>query len=323
MVKKRYAKQAIITRTKNRNLLLERAIKSVVNQSSKDYIHVILNDGGDKGAVDSLLEKYPDENRLVLHNAKSVGLVNALNQAITAVDSEYIAILDDDDSWAHERVEVVNEFLDTHKSKGVVIVMDQVIEEINGGEIVEKQRSRWMGGVTTVNLYKQCLDNYLSNGAFTYRRDVYEELNGYDSSLNVAEDWDFGIRFLLKYDADFLNTKKALMTYHHRPEQKGDEGNSVFAGIDQHQQNLNMLRNRYLRKDIAEGRIGIGYIMNDLSYDRERCMAQDERDFEKVVRIEGHVNHVAEKINHTILDAVNTRLYEKVARKIKTALNGK
>ncbi len=37
----------VITRTKNRTLLLERAIKSVLAQTREDWTHVIVNDGGD------------------------------------------------------------------------------------------------------------------------------------------------------------------------------------------------------------------------------------------------------------------------------------
>lgn len=35
----------IITRTKNRPLLLRRAIQSVANQTYKNYVHIIVNDG--------------------------------------------------------------------------------------------------------------------------------------------------------------------------------------------------------------------------------------------------------------------------------------
>lgn len=41
-------KVAVITRTKDRGILLERAIKSVHKQTMMDFIHVIINDAGDK-----------------------------------------------------------------------------------------------------------------------------------------------------------------------------------------------------------------------------------------------------------------------------------
>jgi len=45
-------KVAVITRTKDRVLLLERALQSVHNQSMSDFVHVIINDGGDPGPVE-------------------------------------------------------------------------------------------------------------------------------------------------------------------------------------------------------------------------------------------------------------------------------
>lgn len=300
MSAKKTAKTAIITRTKNRNLLLERAIKSVLNQTDKDYVHVILNDGGDDKAFKKVIDKYPDKNRVVLSNKKSVGLTAALNQAIRSVDSDFISILDDDDTIAPDRVKLVAEYLEKTGAVAVVNVTNKVFEKIENGRIIKIDEDRWLEGVDSINLYKQCLDNYISNGCVTYRRSVYEELDGYDETLPVAEDWDFGLRMLLKYDVDFLVTKHPLTFYHHRPETKGDEGNSVFAGIDDHKRSLNILRNKYLREDINAGKMGVGYIMNNLAYTREQQELQEKRDIEKVVRIEGHVNHVSRDIEHRI-----------------------
>ena len=53
-------KVAVITRTKNRNILLERALKSVHQQTMEDFVHIIYNDSGDEAAVEMLLEKYKD-----------------------------------------------------------------------------------------------------------------------------------------------------------------------------------------------------------------------------------------------------------------------
>lgn len=293
----RQPKMAIITRTKNRQLLLERAIKSVLAQTDRDYVHVIVNDGGNKKDLEVLLGKYPDSNRVVIHNEASLGLTQALNQGIRAVDSRYISILDDDDSWADNRIESVHNFFEQHPAaKGVAVFMDRIIEKIENGKIVEVSRNRWHEGVDVVNLYKQCLDNYLSNGCFNYTRKVYDELGGYDEELGVAEDWDFGIRYLLKYDVDFLVTEHALMYYHHRPNQTGDSGNSVFAGVDMHRYNLNILRNKYLRQDITNGTLGVGYIMNNLAYLREVDQTHERADADRVVRIEGHINYVGGEI---------------------------
>ena len=286
---------AIITRTKNRPLLLERALASVAEQTSKDYVHVVLNDGGDKKIVETTLKKYPDDKRVVLHNDKSVGLTAALNQAIKSVDTDYIAILDDDDTWHPDRIKKVTQYLDEHKGEpGVGIVMERIVEEIRGESIVELSRSKLYEGVSEIILYNQLLDNYLSNLCITYRRSLYEELNGYDESLEVAEDWDFGIRYLLRYDVNFL--PETLAYYHHRPVATGDNGNSVFAGVDAHKRSLNKLRNRYLRNDINAGTFGIGYMMNKLHDNRLKQTEQSELDIANVVRLEGHINYAEKEL---------------------------
>lgn len=316
------AKMAIITRTKNRHILLERAIKSVLDQTDKDYIHVIVNDGGERNSLDDLLNQHPDTNRIVIHNKESAGLTRALNQGIQSVESAYISILDDDDSWARDRLEITNTYFDEHPvAKGVVVFMDRIIESIEDDKIIEESRNRWHEGVDVVNLYKQCLDNYLSNGSFSYSRDIYNELDGYDEDLGVAEDWDFGIRFLLKYDVDFVSTDHALSYYHHRPKQEGDSGNSVFASIDQHKVALNQLQNKYLRQDINSGRLGVGYIMNNLRYERERDAVMQRENLGLVTRLEGHINFMSkEVIDRTAYRVIDSMSLKKFKARLGTWL---
>lgn len=304
-------KVAVITRTKDRNLLLRRALTSVREQSYKDYVHIIVNDGGDPKEVDALVRAYGSSATKCIHNKDSEGLTHALNQGIKSVNSQYIAILDDDDSWHHDFLQQTVDYLDRQKAPGVMTIIDRVIEEIYDKEVIFKSKNRWLPGVTEISLYKQCLDQYLATVGFVYRRSVYDELEGYDEDLEVAEDWDFGIRFLLKYDINILQTEEALAYYHHRPEAKGSVGNSVFDRVAEHKHALNRLANRYLRHDLHEGRYGIGVIMNELMYKREQGVTQDEKSLERVVRLEGHINYVAkEQVNGFAeeLDVYNKKL---------------
>lgn len=277
---------AVITRTKNRTFMLERAIKCVEAQTYDNYVHVIFNDGGDKGAVEALVKKYGNNRRIVIHNQESVGITKALNKAIKAVDSKYVTILDDDDTWPIERLEKTIPFLEETGEKSVVVKMDIVEEEIRGDKVrTISQRLHPESGDGEINLFKQCQKNYISNGSVTYARDVYYELGGYDESLPVGEDWDFGIRLLLKYDVAFLRTENSLHFYHQRPHQDGDSGNSVHAGVGQQEKTINIIRNRYLRRDLNAGKFGVGYIMNKLEFDEI-----------KTVRLEGHINHCTKQI---------------------------
>ena len=308
---------AIITRTKNRPLFLERALKSVLGQSFGSFVHVILNDGGNKADVEQALAKYPDSRRLVIHNKQSAGLSKALNQAIRASKSEYVCILDDDDAWHKDRLSIGLETMRSRDASASVVPMEIVIEDVDDkGSIVEIERvphpESWCG---EVSLFKQAHRNYLSNGAIMYKRSVYDELNGYDEGLLTSEDWDFGIRLMLRYDVEQVISDIALMYYHQRPTVKeSDAGNSVHAGVREQARAITVIRNRFLRNDIQNGVFGIGYIMN-----------HSEQELVNLVRIEGHVNRASAMLEDKIVARVrgdtrriakNQSLYRRLRRKI-------
>lgn len=301
-------KVAIITRTKDRTVLLERAIKSVEAQTFSDYVHVVLNDGGDPKVVDRLVAKHKNAKRRVIHNKKNVGLVAALNQAIQSVDSQYVAILDDDDTWAPERLEKTIPYLERAKEKALAVKMDTVIEEVDRDQIrVISQSLHPESGEGEISLFKQCQKNYLSNAAITYERAVYDELKGYDETLEVAEDWDFGIRLLMKYDVAFLGDEKPLCFYHQRPKQKDNDGNSVHARVWQQEKTINIIRNRFLREDLQRDRLGVGYIMNSL-----------EHDLSDVVRLERHINYTNSLLRKVLNEDIEKRRnINKVKRRLQ------
>ena len=261
------SKVAIITRTKDRPLFLKRALQSVANQTFTDYTHVVVNDGGDQKVVDELIGQQTDEARdriKVFHRPESSGAPDTLfNESIARVDSEYVAIHDDDDTWHPEFLQRTVASLDSGV-KGVVARTDNVYEKIVDQNTIEKiKSSSYMSDMQAVSLYRQCLDNQLTAVAFVYRRDAYEAVGKYDDTLPVVGDWEFGIRFLLSYDVEYLDPGFALAYYHRRI----DSDNS-FKDHD-HRKNITVVLNKYLRRDLAEGKLGVGYIMNDLRYEQD------------------------------------------------------
>ena len=301
-------KVAIITRTKDRPVLLERAILSVHRQNFLDYIHVIINDAGDENVIDDLILKHQDLIRgrvNIIHNNVSNGMEAASNKAIKSVDSKYIAIHDDDDTWHPDFLKMTVDYLETTQSKGVVVVTDKVDEEIIDGKINQISVDRWLPHARVINLYKQCLDNYVTPITFLYERSVYDKIGYYDESLPVAGDWDFALRFLMEYDIDFLITKYALAYYHHRPNAQGKDKNSVF--VDKgllHEQKINLIANKYMREELKSGKLGIGYIMNSLRFEDETknhiesLIDSTHRNY--ATRIEGHINFTGKDIKKSV-----------------------
>lgn len=266
-------KVAIITRTKDRPNFLKRAIKSVAKQSYEDYTHVIVNDGGDTIAVDDLVASLPDQERKKIHVFHRVTPSNApdtiFTESVDRVASDFFAIHDDDDTWYPDFLSKTVEHLEKNPTEGAVVVRcDKVIEEISDGKITEKRRMIWMEDMRAVNLYRQCIDNQMTPIATLYRRSAYEKVGKFDTTLPVVGDWEFGVRLLLHYDVGFIDPGYSLANYHHRSPKPGAEGNTSFSENDNHRYYTNRVMNAYLRKELSEGRLGVGYIMSQLKYDQ-------------------------------------------------------
>lgn len=299
-------KVAVITRTKDRAILLERAIQSVHSQTMDDFIHIIYNDAGNPKIVDELVEKYKNitKGRIkVVHNNTPRGLVSALNNAIKSSDSIYIAIHDDDDSWDKDFLKKTTQYLDDTDEYGVITVVDIVEERIENNQVIELKRGRGLEPVRgVVSILDQCIANYASTNTFVYRRAVYDEIGYYDEELKVAEDWDFTLRFLLKYDIHSLITDDALAFYHHRAGSTGSELNSIFAenGVD-FEYHIKRIANHHLRQELKEGRLGLGYLIALMRHNNELMIHQNDMLNERInASVKHELHYIADGIKEYV-----------------------
>lgn len=262
-------KVAIITRTKGRLEFLRRALISVSNQSYQDYEHFIINDSGRdldiREMLDNLPENYTDKVKIINRHEASNAPDTIFNESVDYSESHYVSIHDDDDTWHKDFLKITVEHLDSNKNiGGVVVRTDKVIEEIKLGRIRFIKKNQLMPHMKIVSLYQQCFENQLTPIAFVYRRDAYEKVGKYESSLPVCGDWEFGIRFLMNYDVDFIDPGHALANYHHRKVLK-DNSFSQHS----HRYYSNKIRNSYLRKELLSGQLGVGYIMSQINYEQD------------------------------------------------------
>jgi glycosyltransferase involved in cell wall biosynthesis len=261
-----HAHVAIITRTKNRPVLLERALESVLAQTFTDWHHVIVNDGGDPAAVERLCATQRDRygNRLtIVHHATSRGMEAASNAGMRASSSEYAVIHDDDDSWKPTFLEECVAYLASPKKPwsiaGVVTHSDRIFEELDGETIRTMKIEPYNAWLESITLLRLAADNPFPPISFVFSRAAYESIGPFREDFPVLGDWDFHLRFIARYDIGLI--PKALANYHHRPSQSGDYGNTLFDGRRVHKEYDAILRNELLRRDLASGRVGLGLLV--------------------------------------------------------------
>lgn len=258
-------KLAVITRTKNRSIFLKRALESISQQTFKDFIWVVVNDGGSKEPVEQILATAAQRGitTKIVHVDESRGMEAASNIGIKSVDSFYIVIHDDDDSWEPEFLSETMSFLENQnpiKYHGVVTQTNKIIETISNDTITILKKELYNPGLKAVYLSEMARGNFFSNHSFVFRRDSLKIVGFFDEYLPVRGDWDFNLRFLEHYDIGVV--PKPLVNWHHRTNGIGSHSNSIVGQNNLHIEYDAFIRNRYLRKDFKEGKIGLGLLLN-------------------------------------------------------------
>lgn len=258
---------AIITRTKDRALLLRRAIESVLGQTFQDWVMVIVNDGGISAPVDELVEAYKDRFKgrtCVIHNETSLGMEAASNIGLKGSESRYVVIHDDDDSWHPTFLERCTGFLDTNpypRVAGVITHTVRILERIERDRVVFEEKEPFNTWCKSITIYRMAAGNIFPPISFVYERRALEQIGYYREDLPVLGDWEFNLRFMKRYDIFLIPEELAF--YHHRlAATSGVFSNSVIGGDSKHLFYDTLLRNELLREDLENNRIGVGYLTN-------------------------------------------------------------
>ena len=243
----------VVTRTRNRPLMLKRAVQSVGAQSFQDLELVIVNDAGSTGPVKSALESAPEwlrERTTVVTNETSHGREAALEDGLAASSCEFFAIHDDDDSWEPGFLAACVAHLDEHPEHGAVATRCDVVDEIVTEEGLT-ERGRWVmtQDKESWTLIDTMVANYVPPISQLIRREVADRIGHWDGTLLTQADWDFNLRLLATSPVGFISDEP-LAHWHHRDSTDGTLGNSVVVDAVHHRTDNLAIRDRYARLSV-------------------------------------------------------------------------
>ena len=265
-IKGKYPTVGIVTRTKDRLVLLRRALESVRDQSYPYWQLTVVNDGGDAKSVDWLVgEIFPGDPRVrVIHHDESCGMEAASNAGLAILNTDYAIIHDDDDSWAPEFLASMMGVLLLRREsfpsvKGIACRLNAVYETVIGNEIIIERVEPWKSGQSDtldegfLSIQNMLVRNQFPPIAFIFDLPAAKDQGLFDESLPVLGDWDFHSRFVLKHDV--WVHPEYLAFYHHRVSAVGSMGNTVHAGAYKHRLYNQKIRNALIRDTAGpEGR---------------------------------------------------------------------
>jgi glycosyltransferase involved in cell wall biosynthesis len=202
-------KVSIIMPTFNRSWIIERAINCVFSQTMSDFELIVVDDK----STDDTLEKLQriKDKRLIVHpldvNKKPAG---ARNEGLKLAQGEIIAYLDSDNLWYANYLEVMIEEL---SSFYVMAYCAQNTFLVAGKKDQLKVIARRIRD-NPFNPESMMHTNFIDVNCAIHRREVLDEVNVFDESLDTLEDWDLFARIVIMYPFKVKYVSQVLGEYY-------------------------------------------------------------------------------------------------------------
>jgi len=184
-------KVSIITVTLNSSKYLQECIDSVVNQTYGNIEHIVIDGNSTDDTVGIIRRNGNHITKWISEQDK--GMYDAINKGMKLATGDVIGILNSDDMLAANNVieRVVNCFEENKVDSlyGDLVYVDQ--------KNTKKMIRCWKG-----LSYNRARFNYgwmPAHPTFYFRRDLLEELGGYETHYFTAADYEFMARYLYRY----------------------------------------------------------------------------------------------------------------------------
>ncbi len=195
---------SIIIPTYNRRQFLVEAVQSVLNQkvfqgANPAYaFEIIVIDDGSADGTEEAIRKIAGPIRYFFQEHQ--GVSRARNRGLKEAQGEFIAFLDSDDLWLPDKIKIQMNVMESFPR-----LMGCTTEELwvrRGKRVNPRKKHQKYSGWIFPQALPLCI---LSLSASLFRRQVFEEIGGFDEALPACEDYDFCLRYSLRYPIHLID----------------------------------------------------------------------------------------------------------------------
>lgn len=174
---------SIVMPVRDREALVGRAIRSVLNQTHQNWELLVVDDGSTDGSVDVVEEFARTDPRVRSIRQSAAGVSTARNVGCQAAEGEFIAFLDSDNVWTPHFLAYS---LFGHEEGAVRATYSSTVLRD------EKGATKYRGG--QVEHADLMVGNSIDLNVLMLERSLLEQVGGFDSSLRRWVDHDFVMR---------------------------------------------------------------------------------------------------------------------------------
>ena len=215
-------KVSVVVPSYNHEKFILKALNSVVRQTYKDYEIVLLDDASSDCSVeriDEFIAAHPEIPCRRYVHAQNKGGVITLNELIQHAQGEYIALINSDDIWDDNKLELQVHYLDQHPEVGAVFTQavfvdnnDQLLTDTVGfPSHLFKQRNRSRGQWLRRLFYEL---NCFCHPSILIRKSVYDEIGLYDPRLRQLPDFQMWIRLIKQREIHIIEKPLVQLRIH-------------------------------------------------------------------------------------------------------------
>ncbi len=200
---------SIIMPTYNGQRFLRETLDSILRQTYRDWELIVCDDKSTDNTVEIVQEYANNHEQIHLHRFEHYGNPAVLrNKGIELAKGKYIALCDQDDLWAENKLELqVSIMKDTGKSNikfvsGASSIINSEGTVIQGGKNtvfdLAVKKAQDLGGCVIIPPMYLILGNFIMNSSVLISRDIYNTIGFYkeDQSYRGIEDYEFILRYL-------------------------------------------------------------------------------------------------------------------------------
>lgn len=196
----------------NKAPYVAKTLQSVFDQTFSDWELIVVNDGSTDNSlqvatevVDGVSEKFP-AGKLNIISQNNSGVSTARNNGVAASHGEYVCFLDADDWWETTFLEEMDKLITEFPEAGIYGT-NYFIEKNNVPKIapIAFDDGFKSGYIDYIQVYSRYLCMPLTSITIAIRRNVFEEMQGFNPKLRLGEDFDLWLRIALKYKVSMVN----------------------------------------------------------------------------------------------------------------------
>ncbi len=201
---------SIIMNCHNGEKYLKQSLKSIINQSYKNWELIFFNNFSTDHSK-KIIKKFLKDKRIKYFESKKfLNLYDARNKAIRKSKGGYISFLDTDDLWNKNKLKIQVDFLKKNNCK-MLYSKFYILNQIKKKKYINIKNKLSSGKLT-----QSFLDDY-PVGILTVilKRSIFKRIN-FNKNYNIIGDFDFFIKLSMRNKIHVINKPLATYRHHHQ-----------------------------------------------------------------------------------------------------------